>query len=83
MKRKLVMLALVMGVLSVSAITVIAAPSVINITRRLGGVASNVFVLDGTLRLRSLVVHNTLDAKYDNTTSRLKATTYKGAIDEL
>jgi len=83
MKRNLIFISLSVVIFSVLAGVVVAAPKVINITKRLGGVAGNVFTLDGQLRVRSLFVRDSLDAKYDNTVSGLKAKTYKGAIDEI
>lgn len=83
MKRMRFIAALSISMLALTAGAVIAAPKVINITKKLGGVAGNVFTLDGQLRVRSLFVRDSLDAKYDNTISGLKAKTYKGAIDEL
>lgn len=83
MKQHLLLTILLISLFAVSAGAVIAAPKIINITKKLGGVAGNVFTLDGQLRVRSLFVRDSLDAKYDNSISGLKAKTYKGAIDEL
>lgn len=83
MKRIRFIAVLSIGMLALTAGTVLAAPTIINITRKLGGVAGSTFTLDGALRVRSLFVRNSLDAKYDNSVSGLQAKTYKGAIDEL
>lgn len=83
MHKAIVAIVTVASLLLLLTTAVYAAPTVRDITRRLGGVAGDVFRLDGQLRVRSLFVRDFLDAKYNNKASGLKATTYQGAIDEL
>jgi hypothetical protein len=83
MRRKTIIGLVTAGVIFGLVGSVYAAPKIINITRRLGGVAGSIFKIDGTLQVRSLAVSDSFNAKYDNRDSGLTAKTYKGAIDQL